>query len=126
MKNQRLEAGRAYLKREGYDDIPDKIILGLFSHMEHEESEEYEPGDFVIWNEGMGEVGFGTISEIKSYHYVVDVHLYPGEAAEPYNRRVNRSDVFKLSTPEEADEYFNIRTGKIAPPYPVAKYKEPQ
>jgi hypothetical protein len=67
----------------------------------------YEPCDFISWNDGMGETGFGTVLErLPSGAYAV------AEARNGNRRTIGASGIFGLSSMQEFDRYEDLRSAK--------------
>ena len=92
---------KAVLSEDGLD-IPDSALRSFFN-----QHRIYEAGDFVLINEGMGECSHGTILERGPNSYTVRIYGY-GQHEEYINSVV---DIGGISSKEEADQYFRIRSG---------------
>ena len=118
VKNEQLAVAREYLDRYsleiGY--ISDEILLELIKKISKAKPAIYEPGDFVVFNLGMGETGHGTIRHVSGgaglmgnspMVYGIDFWFPDGRSHLAY---VGEGDIKGLSTPEKALEYHKARS----------------
>lgn len=112
MRNGRLDAAKAFLKKAGYDDIPDSVILDLMEAVKGKSAELYEKGDFVEVYEGMGEMGHGTVVSKSGQNYRVKIWSHDPAQYPEYERTVTQGDMRGLSTPDKAMDYYLIRSGQ--------------
>lgn len=112
MKNEKLIAAKAYLRQQGWDEMPDATILGLFEAVKDQREAVYEPGDFVYFRFGMGEAGHGTVKTVDGKGYQVDV-WYPEQVRKtekPWITYVGGGDMIGLSNETEAQAYWDERS----------------
>ena len=113
MRNEKLEAARDFLARAGFS-VPDDVILGLMDEIKDKRAAVYEVGDFVYFRMGMGEAGHGKVIAAGATSYTVDV-WYPEEikkTEKPWHTYVGGGDMIGLSNGAEAQEYWDVRSGK--------------
>lgn len=104
------QAAVRQLKLEHSAQILDDLIDAVGKELRGDDPrQKFKPGDFVIMNQGMGNVEFGTVN---AYHgdgrYVIDTYDYNGRHAS-YVSHANEGDM-QASTPEQGDEYYDAMT----------------
>lgn len=109
MRNPKLDAAKKILQRNGVD-LPDREMTALLAEIDKATAVEYETGDFVEFNEGMGEMGHGWIRGLEGKDYKVLVWSPDEEKYPQYNRVIARGDVFRLSSEARAQQYHNERS----------------
>lgn len=77
----------------------------------------YAAGDFIWWQEGMGEMGFGTVIQ-----YVADDRLRAEDALAKNEVVVMTNDIAGLTTKSDFTEYTRVRGGYA----PVAEETAPK
>ena len=112
VKNEKLEAAKTFLKKAGQDDIPDETLLGLFEVIRDKRDAIYEEGDFIFYNEGMGEAGHGTVVRRAGNNYAVMTWTHDPKKFPSHPTVVPIGDVFRLSNEEEAMDYYLVRSGQ--------------
>lgn len=109
MKNGKVMAVISVLKKHGID-INNDIALEILAAESTRESSEYEVGDFVLINDGMGEYSFGEIVKASPRNYKINIW----DAVEEkftYIRDVY-NDIRYITTKEEAREDYLVRSGQ--------------
>lgn len=109
MKRAKLLSAQSVLRAEGFE-VPIDVIERMLDTVAALPKILYEYGDFVIFNEGMGEAGHGTIQKRNGEGYIVASYDYGGRAAS-LPRRIHAHDIHTITTHREADDYFDIRSG---------------
>ena len=111
MRNAKVEAVELILNRNGFE-VPRDVIIKALAAADDQPSEQYEVGDFVCVYDGMGEISHGTVLSFNNKRkvYYVDIFDY-GIANASYRRNVSDNDMRGISTPEEAMDYFRVRSG---------------
>ncbi len=114
MIEARLQRGREYLAAHGVE-LRDQQLQGLYEAMSKGPAVQYQQGDFIAYNEGMGERGYGRV-ELHEFDLCTVTPYHGGRKEfENYTVRVAASDVFRLSTPEKAQSYYLQRSGHPQP-----------
>lgn len=123
MKNGKVLAVQATLRKHGIT-IDTDVALDILAAVSTRTEAEYEVGDFVELYEGMGEVGFGEIRKVNGDGtFAVE---YWNESKEEFTfTNPRRNEISRLSSKEEAREYFLIRSGQKEMPRRGAKYTTP-
>jgi hypothetical protein len=112
MKNEKLEAAKTYFEKAGFTGISDETLLELFSVIKNKREAVYEAGDFVAYYEGMGEMGHGEVIDCQGKTYTIQIWT-PDETKWPSHKTVvSEGDMRQLSTPEQAHQYYLVRSGQ--------------
>ena len=110
MRNAKVEAVELVLNHHGFK-VPRDVITKALVAAEDQPSERYEVGDFVCVYDGMGEISHGTVTGVKRNSYDVLIYNYGLENHKAYKREVSDNDMRGISTPEQAMDYFRVRSG---------------
>lgn len=108
MKNPRLDASLEVL-RAAEESISRKTIMDLIDAIIAAPAVEYEVDDFIQYNEGMGEAGFGIVVGCKADRYQVETWTPDAEQFPSYTTTVMAGDITGLSSPGAASLHFQIR-----------------
>ncbi len=105
MYNGKIKAGRKLLDDHGFS-IPDDLLAELVAVMQDQPAAVYEPGDFVAYNEGMGEQGYGTVEVLKPNGFY-RIACFRAD----YSTHVPSGDMSEVITVEEALRRIAFRNG---------------
>lgn len=109
MKNGKVMAIISVLKKHGIE-ITSDIALEILSAQATRSQSEYEVGDFVLINDGMGEYSFGEVIKAPPGHYKVNIW---DESTEQFTYiRDVYNDIRYITTKEEARNDYLVRSGQ--------------
>lgn len=111
MKNDKLIAAQSFLETHGVH-LTDVVVLELLDCIKDKASIAYDIGDFVSFNEGMGEMGHGQIVSMSGQIYKVQYWTHDPVAYPSHIHTVTHSDMRGLSTPNKAMGYYLDRSGQ--------------
>lgn len=119
MKNGKVLAVQATLRKHGIT-IDTDVALDILAAASTRTEAEFEVGDFVELYEGMGEISFAEIRKVNGDgSFAVE---YWDESKEEFTFvNPRRNSIGRLSSKEEAREYYLVRSGQKEPNFGVAK-----
>jgi len=107
MRNGKAQAVKAVLAKHGIK-IDTDVALEVVAAASTRKSAEYEPGDFVELYGGMGNVYWGEVVS-KNGRGGYTIRMWD-EAEEKFTHTTDGQEISKLSTKEEAREYYLAMT----------------
>jgi hypothetical protein len=110
MRRGQFDAIESLMKAHGLN-VSSSMINAIISIVENYRDVIYEVGDFIAFNEGMGEQGYGTIIKTGDTRVAVEVFGYQQPSQKPYSASVGIRDISGLATENDAMEYFAVRNG---------------
>lgn len=109
MKNGKVLAVNEVLKNHGIEITTD-IALEILAAISTRAWSEYEVGDFVMINAGMGECMFGEVIKASPEKYKVNIW---DEATEKFIYKTDvYNDITGIYSKEKARDYYLVRSGQ--------------
>jgi hypothetical protein len=107
VKNEQYLAAQEFINRAGYDPIGEEDLLTLIRIILSSKPVVFEPKDFVLINQGMGDYGYGWITGQEQNVY--KVKMWAPDPDQYYDTTASVGDVMRLSSEEDAARDYEIQ-----------------